>query len=59
MSEQLTIEVKQLSNRMYEQLNQPGGAPLGLRDGLAIVDILAKMATELEILEGKPDHLLA
>ena len=34
-------------------------APLSLRDGVAIVDLLAKMAAELEMLEGKPDRLLA
>ena len=55
MSERLTAEVKQLGNRLYEQLNQPRCAPLGLRDGVAIVDLLAKMAAELEMLEGKPD----
>jgi hypothetical protein len=59
MSEQLTVEVEQLRNRMYEQLNQPGCAPLGLRDGVAIVDLLAKVAAELEMLEGKPDRALA
>jgi hypothetical protein len=32
---------------------------LSLRDGVAIVDLLAKMAAELEMLEGKPDRLLA
>jgi len=59
MTEQLTAEVKQLGNRMYEQLNQPGCAPMGVRDGVAIVDLLAKIAAELEMLEGKPDRLLA
>jgi hypothetical protein len=59
MTEQLTAEVKQLGNRMYEQLNQPGCAPMGVRDGVAIVDLLAKIAAELETLEGKPDRLLA
>ena len=59
MTEQLTAEVKQLGNRMYEQLNQPGCAPIGVRDGVAIVDLLAKIAAELEMLEGKPDRLLA
>jgi hypothetical protein len=59
MSERLTAEVKQLGNRMYEQLNQPGCAPMSQRDGVAIVDLLAKIAAELEILEGKPDRMLA
>jgi hypothetical protein len=59
MSEQLTVEVKQLRSRLYEQLNQKRCAPLGLRDGVAIVDLLAKVAAELELLEGKPDRLLA
>jgi len=58
MSEQLTAEVKQLGSRLYEQLNHMRCAPLGLRDGVAIVDLLAKMAAELELLEGKPDRLL-
>jgi hypothetical protein len=59
MTERLTAEIKQLGNRMYEQLNQPGWTPMGVRDGVAIVDLLAKIAAELEILEGKPDRLLA
>jgi hypothetical protein len=59
MSEKLTAEVKQLGNRMYEQFNQPDCAPMGLRDGVAIVDLLAKIAAELEMLEGKPDRMLA
>ncbi len=59
MSEQLTAEVRQLGSRLYEQLNHPRCAPLSLRDGVAIVDLLAKMAAELELLEGKPDRLLA
>lgn len=59
MSEQLTAEVKQLRNRMYEQLNQPRYAPLDLNDGVALVNLLAKMAAELEKLEGKPDEVLA
>jgi hypothetical protein len=59
MSEQLTAEVEQLRNRMYEQLNQARCAPLGVRDGVAIIDLLTKMAAELEMLEGKPDGVLA
>jgi hypothetical protein len=59
MTEQLTAEVKQLGSWMCEQLNHSGCAPLSLRDGVAIVDLLAKMAAELELLEGKPDRLLA
>jgi len=59
MSEELTAEVKQLENGLCEQLNQPRYAPLSLRDGVAIVDLLAKIAAELEMLEGKPDGLLA
>jgi len=58
MSERLTAEVKQLGNRLSEQLNQPRCASLSLRDGVAIVDLLAKIAAELEMLEGKPDGLL-
>ncbi|CNI64060.1 Uncharacterised protein [Mycobacterium tuberculosis] len=30
-----------------------------MRDEVAIVDLLAKIAAELEVLEGKPDHMLA
>ncbi|BBZ50203.1 hypothetical protein H7H82_14590 [Mycobacterium heidelbergense] len=59
MSERLTAEVRQLENRLRQQLNQPHCASLSLRDGVAIVDLLAKIAAELEILEGKPDGLLA
>jgi hypothetical protein len=58
MSEQLSADVKQLGNRLNEQLNQSRCAALGLRDGVAIVDLLAKIAAELEMLEGKPDGLL-
>jgi len=58
MSERLTAEVKQLHNRLYEQLNEQRGESLNLRDGVAIVDLLARVAAELEILEGKPDGLL-
>lgn len=59
MSEQLTLEVQQLRSRMYEQLNQPPCAPLSPSDGVAIVNLLAKIAAELEMLEGKPDGVLA
>jgi hypothetical protein len=59
MSERLTAEVEQLRNRMYSQLNQPRSAPLGPADGVAMADLLAKMAAELEMLEGKPDGVLA
>ncbi|BBZ37087.1 hypothetical protein [Mycobacterium conspicuum] len=59
MSEQLTAEVNQLRNRMYRQVNQAGNSPLSVRDEVAIVDLLAKIAAELEVLEGKPDHMLA
>jgi hypothetical protein len=37
MSERLTAEVKQLGNPMYEQLNQAGCAPMGLRDAAELV----------------------
>ena len=43
MTERLTAEVTQLGNRMYRQLNEPGCAPMDLRDGVAIVDILGKI----------------
>ena len=59
MGEQLTVEVKQLGSRLDEQLNHMGCAPLSLRDGVAIVDLLAKIAAEFELLEGKPDRVLA
>lgn len=59
MSERLTAEVKQLGSRLYEQLDDPRCAPMDLRDGVAIVDLLAKIAAELEMLEGKPDRMLA
>ncbi|OIN81988.1 hypothetical protein K3U93_11145 [Mycobacterium malmoense] len=59
MSEQLTAEVKQLENRLCDRLNEARYAPVGLRDGVAIVDLLAKIAAELEVLEGKPDGPLA
>jgi len=59
MSEQLTAELQQLRNRNSERLNEPHRAPLGPSDGVAIVNLLARMATELELLEGKPDGVLA
>lgn len=59
MSEQLTAEVEQLRRLMYEQLNQPSCAPLSPHDGVVIADLLTKIAVELQILEGKPDGVLA
>lgn len=59
MTERLTAEVKQLASRVYEQVNQAGCPPMSLRDAVAIVDLLAKIAAELEMLEGKPDRILA
>jgi len=58
MSEQLTAEIQQLRNRMDDRLNQPNCAPLGPGDGVAIINLLARVATELEMLEGKPDGVL-
>lgn len=52
MSEQLTAEVKVLLARME---SHPRDEPLSVNTGIDIVELLAKVADELEILRGKPE----
>ena len=52
MSEQLTADVKALLARME---SHPRDEPLSLTMGIEIVELLTKVAAELELLRGKPE----
>jgi hypothetical protein len=52
VSEQLSADVKALLDRMG---SHPRDEPLSLNMGIEIVELLAKVAAELEMLRGKPE----
>ncbi len=52
MSEQLSADVKALLDRMG---SRPRDEPRSLNMGIEIVELLAKVAAELEMLRGKPE----
>ncbi|MGB8388780.1 hypothetical protein [Mycobacterium sp.] len=52
MSEQLTADVKALLAKMG---SHPCDEPLSLNMGITIVELLARVAAELEMLRGKPE----
>ncbi len=52
MSEQLSADVKALLDRMG---SHPRDEPLSLNMGIEIVELLSKVAAELEVLRGKPE----
>ncbi len=52
MSEQLSADVKALLARMG---SEPRDEPLSLNTGIEIVELLARVAAELEMLRGKPE----
>ncbi len=52
MSEKLSADVKALLDRMR---SHPRDEPLSLNMGIEIVELLAQVAAELEMLRGKPE----